>query len=149
APLALDDGVRWGVLRRSRTPVLWLPDTPIIPSRVVAALDGRIWSRYVLDAARHVAALLDAELGATTVSPTDDDPRLSSVLGIIASTTDDVVPLSVIIGTDAAAALSADEHDTLLAVGVHRGGAESVTVGDQTARRVLARAKGPVLSVPL
>lgn len=149
APLALDDGVRWGVLRRSRTPVLWLPHTPEIPTRVVAALDGRSWSRYVLDAARHVAALLDADLGATTVSPTDDDPRLSSVLGIIASLTDLVVPLHVTIGTDAASALRADEPDTLLAVGVHRGGAEGATVGDQTARKVLARAKGPVLSVPL
>jgi hypothetical protein len=148
-PLEVGPVTQSGLLRRSRSPVLWLPNTTRLPTSVAAALDGRRWSGFVLDAAHDAAALLDAELHVVTVQPHGDHPQVQEILRLLDARPERLLPLEVVAGADAGEALPADRADTLLAVGVHRGGSDDPAIGDQTARRVLARASAPVLTVPL
>jgi hypothetical protein len=149
APVDIGESARSGILRRSRTPVLWLPADAEPPDLVRVALDGRRWSRFVLDAAVQVAEAIGASLSAVIILPTEDDPRIAEVLRLLHDTVDYAVPLDVVTGSDPGDDLVADSRRTVLTLGVHRGGTAQAGVGDRTAQRVLARATGPVLTVPL
>jgi hypothetical protein len=148
-PLELDDQVVSAVLRRSRISVLWMPEHAPIPRHVVAALDGSGWSRYVLEAAAHLADILQGSLGVVTTVPTRDHPRVARVSDILRQSGITPAGRDVVVRDSPPAEALPAGPGMVLAIGAHRGGTESAQVGDQTARRVIGRREGPILTVPL
>ncbi|HVH11250.1 MAG TPA: universal stress protein, partial [Gemmatimonadales bacterium] len=137
-----------GVVRRARVPCLVVPRGHCTFRRVLAAVDGGPDSEDVMTVARHIACLFEAPVRAIHVE--------AAVPVSVGASSWEPEPLAgddrvVCHGDPVAEILRVvrDEDVGLLVFGHHRGGPVSTHATSGVAPRLLQRARGAVLTVPI
>jgi len=139
-----------GTVGRARVPCLLVPRGPHGLARVLAAVDGGPDSRDVMAAAALVGRVLDASVRAVHV-------EAAVLVGVGAPTGLHEVPAAVGDGTivrqgdpvSEILRVAREDGVDLLVFGHHRGGPVSTHATSGVAARLLQRAPGAVLAVPI